>query len=120
MVLLACGTGRDDLTNGDGVYGLRRAFTLADARSQVGTLRKVDDQVTKDIMVAYYENLLQVMGHTEAMRQVQLEMLKNPQTETPSYSAAFVSICVQWRLVATVTLIPGGCSLKQESQSQRA
>ncbi|MDG2989698.1 CHAT domain-containing protein [Candidatus Synechococcus calcipolaris G9] len=91
VVLSACDTGRGDLTNGDGVYGLRRAFTLAGARSQVGTLWKVDDQVTKDIMVAYYENLLRGLGRTEAMRQVQLEMLNNPQTETPYYWAAFVS-----------------------------
>lgn len=91
VVMSACNTGRGDVVNGDGIYGLRRAFTLAGARSQVSTLWKVDDEVTRDIMVAYYQNLLKGMGRTDAMRQVQLEMLKNPNTQTPYYWAAFVS-----------------------------
>lgn len=91
VVMSACDTGRGDVVNGDGVYGLRRAFTLAGARSQVSTLWKVDDGVTKRMMVAYYQNLLQGMGRTEAMRQVQLEMLKDSSYQTPYYWAAFVA-----------------------------
>ncbi|MDR7897681.1 CHAT domain-containing protein [Thermosynechococcus sp. JY1334] len=88
VVLSACDTGRGDVVNGEGVYGLRRAFTLAGARSQVSTLWKVDDQVTRDIMVAFYQNLRRGMGRTEALRQVQLQRLKD---ESPYYWAAFVS-----------------------------
>ncbi|MFN4270771.1 MAG: CHAT domain-containing tetratricopeptide repeat protein [Thermosynechococcus sp.] len=89
VVLSACDTGRGDVVNGEGVYGLRRAFTLAGARSQVSTLWKVDDQVTRDMMVAFYQNLRRGMGRTEALRQVQLQRLKD---ESPYYWAAFVSI----------------------------
>lgn len=88
VVLSACDTGRGDVVNGEGVYGLRRAFTLAGARSQVSTLWKVDDQVTRDMMVAFYQNLRRGMGRTEALRQVQLQRLKD---ESPYYWAAFVS-----------------------------
>ncbi|MFN4279994.1 CHAT domain-containing tetratricopeptide repeat protein [Thermosynechococcus sp.] len=88
VVLSACDTGRGEVVNGEGVYGLRRAFTLAGARSQVGTLWKVDDQVTREIMVAFYQNLRRGMGRTEALRQVQLQRL---QEESPYYWAAFVS-----------------------------
>lgn len=88
VVLSACDTGRGEVVNGEGVYGLRRAFTLAGARSQVSTLWKVDDQVTRDMMVAFYQNLRRGMGRTEALRQVQLQRL---QKESPYYWAAFVS-----------------------------
>ncbi|MDM7326533.1 MAG: CHAT domain-containing protein, partial [Thermosynechococcus sp. Uc] len=88
VVLSACDTGRGEVVNGEGVYGLRRAFTLAGARSQVSTLWKVDDQVTREMMVAFYQNLRRGMGRTEALRQVQLQRL---QEESPYYWAAFVS-----------------------------
>ncbi|QSF48816.1 CHAT domain-containing protein [Thermosynechococcus sp. GLH187] len=88
VVLSACDTGRGEVVNGEGVYGLRRAFTIAGARSQVSTLWKVDDQVTRDMMVAFYQNLRRGMGRTEALRQVQLQRLKD---ESPYYWAAFVS-----------------------------
>ncbi|MDR5639950.1 CHAT domain-containing tetratricopeptide repeat protein [Thermosynechococcus sp. PP42] len=88
VVLSACDTGRGEVVNGEGVYGLRRAFTIAGARSQVSTLWKVDDQVTRDMMVAFYQNLHRGMGRTEALRQVQLQRLKD---ESPYYWAAFVS-----------------------------
>ncbi|BAC09904.1 CHAT domain-containing tetratricopeptide repeat protein [Thermosynechococcus vestitus] len=88
VVLSACDTGRGEVVNGEGVYGLRRAFTLAGARSQVSTLWKVDDRVTRDIMIAFYQNLQRGMGRTEALRQVQLQRLKD---ESPYYWAAFVS-----------------------------
>ncbi|AHB89035.1 CHAT and TPR repeat domain protein [Thermosynechococcus sp. NK55a] len=88
VVLSACDTGRGEVVNGEGVYGLRRAFTLAGARSQVSTLWKVDDRVTRDMMIAFYQNLHRGMGRTEALRQVQLQRLKE---ESPYYWAAFVS-----------------------------
>ncbi|MEN9228136.1 MAG: CHAT domain-containing protein [Gloeomargarita sp. HHBFW_bins_205] len=88
VVLSACDTGRGEVVNGEGVYGLRRAFTLAGARSQVSTLWKVDDQATRDIMVAFYQNLRRGLGITEALRQVQRERSKR---ESPYYWAAFVA-----------------------------
>jgi CHAT domain-containing protein len=62
--------------NGDGVYGLRRALVLAGSESQVMSLWQVSDEATRDLMVAYYKRLQNGEGRTEALRQVQLEMIK--------------------------------------------
>jgi CHAT domain-containing protein/Tfp pilus assembly protein PilF len=75
VVLSACETGVGSVKSGDGVYGLRRA--LAGSESQVMSLWKVDDAATRDLMVAYYKRLQAGEGRTEALRQVQLEMIGN-------------------------------------------
>ncbi|MDX6270948.1 MAG: hypothetical protein QOD28_2171 [Acidobacteriota bacterium] len=76
VVLSACETGLGDVKNGDGVYGLRRALVLAGSESQVMSLWQVSDAATRDLMKAYYTRLQRGEGRTEALRQVQLEMLK--------------------------------------------
>ncbi|MGF1602811.1 MAG: CHAT domain-containing protein, partial [Thermosynechococcaceae cyanobacterium] len=90
VVLSACETGLGDIANGEGVYGLRRAFVMAGAKSQVLSLWKVDDNGTKDLMVKYYQRLLNKEGRGEALRKTQLEMLKGQQYQHPYYWAAFI------------------------------
>jgi CHAT domain-containing protein/tetratricopeptide (TPR) repeat protein len=76
VVLSACETGLGDLQNGEGVYGLRRALVLAGSETQVMSLWKVSDAGTRDLMVAYYTRLQKGEGRAEALRQVQLAMLR--------------------------------------------
>jgi tetratricopeptide (TPR) repeat protein len=90
VVLSACDTGQGDLSAGEGVYGLRRALVLAGSESQVISLWRVQDAPTKDLMVSYYEHLLQGKGRSESLREVQLTMLKEEQTAHPYYWAAFI------------------------------
>ena len=90
VVLSACNTGVGEVKNGDGVYGLRRAFVLAGSETQVMSLWSVSDQGTKELMVEYYKRLLRGEGRGEALRQVQLQMLKNPKRSHPFYWASFI------------------------------
>lgn len=92
VVLSACETGLGDVTNGEGVYGLRRAIVLAGAESQITSLWDVDDGATRDLMVAYYKRLMSGEGRSEALRQVQLEMFSDPARSHPYYWAGFIPI----------------------------
>jgi CHAT domain-containing protein/Tfp pilus assembly protein PilF len=81
VVLSACETGVGEVKNGDGVYGLRRALVLAGAESQVMSLWQVSDEATRDLMIGYYKRLQAGEGRTEALRAVQLEMLRGGRDE---------------------------------------
>ena len=90
VVLSACETGLGDVQAGEGVYGLRRAFTLAGAQSQLMSLWSVSDEGTKDLMVEYYSRIQNGEARGEALRQVQLEMLESEERNHPFYWAAFI------------------------------
>jgi len=76
VVLSSCNSGigrlRDDP---EGIYGLRRAFQLAGARSVIMSLMPVPDQATEDLMDRYYTNWLTGSKKSVALRQAALKML---------------------------------------------
>jgi CHAT domain-containing protein/Tfp pilus assembly protein PilF len=90
VVLSACDTGVGEVKNGDGVHGLRRALVLAGSKTQIMSLWPVSDRITRDWMVAYYNGLKRGEGRGEALRRVQLEMIKNTKRQHPFYWAAFI------------------------------
>jgi CHAT domain-containing protein len=90
VVLSACDTGLGEVKNGQGVYGLRRALVLAGAQSLVMSLWAVADRPTRELMVDYYQGLQKGQGRSEALRNVQLKMLRTPQRQHPYYWAAFI------------------------------
>ncbi|MBI4746970.1 MAG: tetratricopeptide repeat protein [Acidobacteria bacterium] len=90
VVLSACDTGLGDVKNGDGVYGLRRALVLAGSEAQMMSLWPVSDQGTRELMVDYYTRLKAGEGRSQALRNVQLKLLKNPRRQHPFYWASFI------------------------------
>ena len=90
VVLSACDTGVGEVRNGEGVYGLRRAFVLAGAESLVMSLWPISDFTTRELMTNYYRNLKQGLGRGEALRQVQLDMLRHNPKLHPFYWANFI------------------------------
>jgi CHAT domain-containing protein len=92
VVLSACGTGLGDIKAGEGIFGLRRAFAMAGVQTQVMSLWSVQDSTTKTLMDAYYRKLLAGKGRGEAMREVQLEMLRSTDHHHPGDWASFVVV----------------------------
>ena len=90
VVLSACETGVGSVRTGEGVYGLRRAFVKSGAESQLMSLWKVDDHGTSELMSMYYQRLKNGEARSQAMRQVQLELLQAPFYEHPYYWASFI------------------------------
>lgn len=75
VVLSACDTGVGEIKAGEGVFGLRRAFALAGAKHLLMSLWPVSDEITALQMKTFYKNL-QTMAPTEALRQAQLDTIK--------------------------------------------
>jgi CHAT domain-containing protein len=90
VTLSACDTGVGEVKNGEGVYGLRRAFFLAGTESLVMSLWPVSDYVTRELMIRYYSGLKSGLGRGEALRQAQLAMLKRKGRQHPFYWASFI------------------------------
>jgi CHAT domain-containing protein len=74
VVLSACETGLGDVRSSEGVFGLRRAFALAGARTLVMSLWKVPDEPTCALMEDFSRRLLAGEGRAEALRQAQLAL----------------------------------------------
>jgi MYXO-CTERM domain-containing protein len=90
VVLSACETGLGDASEGDGIYGLRRALVIAGAETVVTSLWRVADAATRDLMQAYYAELRRGAGRSEAMRKVELGMLAEPGRAHPYFWASFI------------------------------
>ena len=91
VVLSACETGFGEVKNGEGVFGLRRAFAMAGAETMLMSLWQVEDEATKNLMVGYHRRIAQGEDRTEALRQAQLELLRDPKHSHPFFWASFIS-----------------------------
>jgi CHAT domain-containing protein len=69
VVLSACETGLGEVLRGEGVFGLRRSFILAGAKTLVMSLWKVPDEQTKELMVDFYRKMLAGKPRAEALRE---------------------------------------------------
>ena len=91
VVLSACETGVGSVSDGEGVYGLRRAFAIAGAESQLMSLWQVDDTGTSELMQLYYQNLIENgQGRSEALRNAQLALLNTGTYGHPYYWSSFI------------------------------
>jgi CHAT domain-containing protein/tetratricopeptide (TPR) repeat protein len=100
-VLSACDTGAGQIKAGEGVFGLRRAFQIAGARTIIMSLWSVEDQSTRlwmrDLYTARFSRHLTTAA---AMREASLNALKarrnRHQSTHPFYWGAFVA-AGDWR-----------------------
>jgi CHAT domain-containing protein len=70
-VLSACNTAIGDIKIGEGVFGLRRAFAIAGAKTLVMSLWSVPDRATALLMQHFFTNLHEGLGRAEALQEAQ-------------------------------------------------
>lgn len=100
-VLSACDTGVGDPRAGEGVFGVRRAFQLAGARTLIMSLWSIDDQATCAWMDRLYElRLAGKMDTAECVREASLSVLRDRRAKGesthPFYWGGFVAVG-DWR-----------------------
>lgn len=101
VVLSACETGLGDIRSGEGVFGLRRSFQIAGAKTVIMSLWSVEDESTAKWMRALYDaRFRQGLATVDAVRSATLRTLserrRTGQSTHPFYWAAFVA-AGDWR-----------------------
>lgn len=95
VTLSACETGTGPVRAGEGMLSIARAFANGGAQSIVTTLWSVDDKASKDIMVAFYQNLKNKWAKDRALQEAQLIYIQNAPDQDrahPYYWAAYMVI----------------------------
>ena len=89
VVLSACETGVGEL-NGDGVFGLQRAFKKAGVETLIMSLWRVSDQATQLLMTEFYKNWTSGQDKHTAFRNAQNTVRQR--YEEPTYWAGFIML----------------------------
>lgn len=90
VVLSACETGKGEVQIGEGVFGLQRAILVSGAKTMVMTLFKVNDDITKELMITFYKKWLET-GELRTSFTDAKKIIKN-KYKYPVYWGSFVMV----------------------------
>lgn len=90
VVLSACDSAAGEIVNGEGVMGLSYSFLHAGAKQVISTLWSIDDLKSRELMIAFYKELMQNGGNAAAaLRKSQLTLMRQHLSSAPYYWAGF-------------------------------
>jgi CHAT domain-containing protein len=95
VTLSACETGLGKISKGEGIIGLSRALLFAGAQNLMVSFWSVVDNSTANLMIDFYQNLLQdevTKGYASALRRAKLKMIDTREYAAPYYWAPFILI----------------------------
>jgi CHAT domain-containing protein len=87
VVLSACKTGLGSIRDGEGIFGLQRAFEAAGVNNILISLWNVDDRATQEFMQLFYCELVKNYDVLKSFNQAQLSLRKI--YPDPNYWGAF-------------------------------
>lgn len=76
VVLSTCHSAQGEIHEGEGSFGLQRAFRLAGVRSMLVSLWEVSDKTTIELMTKFYQSWLKGMSKQEAFTYAQRYMIR--------------------------------------------
>ena len=91
VVLSACGTGLGYVDNGEGVYGLQRAFRLAGADNMIVSLWDIPDKQTSELMIVFYSHIADGYPIKQAF-DMTIKQTRRKYPDRPDFWAGFVLI----------------------------
>jgi len=94
VVLSACNTALGEISKGEGIIGVTRAFQYAGIPSLLVSQWNVDDKATSIIMTSFYTYLKEGFSKNKALQQAKLDYLKSAKGKfnNPFYWAPFILI----------------------------
>ncbi len=94
LVLSACETGRGNYGTDDMIWGVQRGFKEAGVKSILMSLRQVDDEATKILMVEFYKNLMSGKTKLQSLKDAQkyLRQVDKGKYDDPKYWASFIML----------------------------
>ncbi|MBV6642110.1 MAG: CHAT domain-containing protein [Cyclobacteriaceae bacterium] len=91
IVLSACETGRGEIKQGEGVFGLQRSFLVAGADAMIMSLFQVSDEVTEKLMTEFYKNWIEQKKEKREAFNLAQKAVK-AEFKDPIYWGAFIMI----------------------------
>lgn len=99
VVLSACGSGLGKISNGEGVYGLQRAFKMSGVKTVLMTLWDIVDGSAFKFMKEFYNKLCHGANYEKALLDTQNELMNH---YVPGYGYPYEKDCAAFVLLDAI------------------